>query len=111
MGIIKKWLRLETLPVVLFRLFFILCGIAVILMRGTLMDNIHFVVGAAIILVSAGILTKSIRTQSYRQEGNVYLPTSVVGIVLGIMVLVRREDSIPFIAIAWGINGLECGIV
>lgn len=56
------------------------------------------------------MLVNGIHDKTYEVKGDRSIPTAVVGLALGVMVLVREQNSIPFIAIAWGISGLGGGI-
>ena len=110
MGILKKWLKLEGLPLVAQRLLFFFCGLLIISMSRELTTYVHYVVGGMMFIVCMLMLVSSLQEQSYRREGDHSLPTAVVGVILACIIIVRQHGAIPFIAVAWGINGLRGGI-
>lgn len=110
MHILKRWISIDGLPHALERLLLIVMGLVVILLREHFTSYIHIIVGVVMVLLCAVMLHESMSEKSYRSRHDRKLPTAIVGLVLGVLILWHEDNSIPFLAIAWGISGLESGI-
>jgi len=110
MHIIRKWISIDGLPYALGRVLLVVLGITVILMRNSFTAYVHIIVGAAMLVLCTAMLCDTLWEKSYRNRHDRKLPTALVGLVLGVLILINEENSIPFIAVAWGISGLESGI-
>ena len=110
MSAVKKWISLQGLPVMLRRLLLIGLGLWVFIYPEVLKDHVHFVVGSAALLISLGMLTGVLGDKGYDDPNDTRLPASLLGLALGAMILIRKHDSIPFIAIAWGLQGMSSGV-
>ena len=111
MSAIKQWISLQGLPAMVRRTILVVVGILVLRLRTGLAGNIHYVVGTAVLLISAGMLTGVLRSHGYDDPKDYRLAASLLGLVMGLMLLTRRNGSITFIAIAWGLQGMSSGIV
>ena len=111
MSMLKRWISLEGLPRISRRILLLVLGILVLLLRDHLTGMIHIVVGVAIIVITLMMLITTIREKNYDDPKDPRLTMSVIGLILGLMILGHpKQDSIHFIGIAWGLQGLSSGV-
>lgn len=110
MHIIKKWIKTDGLPHAIERALLVILGIALIFMRDHFTAIVHIIVGAVMIVLCGMMLWESVSEKTYKNRHDKKLPMALVGLVLGVLILWHEDNSVPFIAIAWGISGLESGV-
>ena len=74
------------------------------------MNEIPIIIGTIIIIMSVISIIISIMKKEYKTLETNILASGIVSFLLGIMVLINNQNSIPFIAIVWGILGLKKGV-
>lgn len=91
------------------QIVFIILGIINIIFAGRLREKLPVLIGIASIVIASVSLTRDIKEKEYARLDTMRIPRDLVAIILGIIILLKKENAIPFIAIVWGISGLKRG--
>ena len=79
-------------------------------MSQPLSSYVHYVVGTAALVVSLELLYEAIREKSFTRMDDTRLATAIIGLLLGVLIIIKQHNSIPLIAVAWGLSGLAGGV-
>lgn len=91
------------------QIILIIVGVINILFANILREELPYIIGLTSIIIGILSLIKNIRKKEYKTLNTMKIPMNVVGIILGIMILFKGENAVPFIAIVMGISGLQKG--
>lgn len=92
------------------RIIFIIIGIMNILFADKMKERLSFFIGILSITTASISLIRNIKRKEYTRQETQKIPRDIVVIILGTIILFKKENSIPFIAIVWGISSLQRGI-
>lgn len=88
---------------------FIIIGIMNIIYASTLKTILPTILGFATIITSSISLINNIIEKEYKTLDTMKIPSNAVYIIVGLTILFKGENAIPFIAIVWGMSGLRKG--
>ena len=88
-------------------IIFVLIGFINIIYANKLTNILPTIIGSMMVLTSGIILIYYITQKEYKTLDTMKIPQKVVSIILGISILFKGDNAIPFIAIIWGISGLK----
>lgn len=92
------------------QIILIVVGIINIVCAGFLREKLSIITGITTINISIIKLVRNIRKKEYKTLDTFKIPENIVAIILGIMMVLKQENAISFIAIVWGISGLRKGV-
>lgn len=92
------------------QIILIIVGLVNIIGASFLKEKLSIVTGITTIIISIINLIRNTRKKTYKTLDTIKIPENIVTIILGIMMLLKQENAISFIAIVWGISGLRKGI-
>ena len=101
----KKKKIIEILNAVIF----VLIGLITIIYAYKLTNILPTIIGCTMILTSGITLIYNISQKEYKSLETMKIPQNIVSIILGISILFKGNNAIPFISIIWGISGLKKG--
>ncbi len=101
----KKKILIEKLNT----LILILIGFLNIVYANKLTSILPIIIGTMMILTSGITLIYNIWQKEYQSLETMKIPENIVTIILGISILFKGNNAIPFISIIWGISGLRKG--
>ena len=101
----KKKLVIEKINAVMF----VLIGLVNIICASKLTNILPLIIGSAMILAALIALIYNITKKEYKTLDTMKIPKNAVSIILGISILFKGNNAIPFISIIWGISGLKKG--
>lgn len=90
-------------------IIFIIVGLMNIIFANKLTKILPTISGIMLIATSIISLVHNIMKKEYKTLDTMKIPENVVSIILGISIVLKRDNAISFIAIVWGISGLRKG--
>ena len=90
-------------------IIFVLIGLTNIVYANKLTNILPTIIGSMMILTSGITLLYNISQKEYKSLATMKIPKNIVSIILGISILFKGNNAIPFISIIWGISGLKKG--
>lgn len=91
------------------QIIFFIVGIMNIIFASLLREKLPMIIGFASIITGTISFIKNMIKKEYETLETMKIPRDIVISILGIIILLKKENAIPFIAIAWGILGLLRG--
>lgn len=92
------------------QIILIIVGLINIVFAGFLKEKLSIITGITTISIAVIKLIRNINKKEYKTLETLKIPENIVAIILGIMMLLKQNNAISFIAIVWGIDGLRKGI-
>ena len=89
---------------------FMLVGIINITCASVLKENLPIIMGTVTIIATIIYLIKNIKEKEYETLDTMKIPENIVAIIIGTIIIFKKQNAIPFIAILWGLSGLKRGI-
>ena len=90
-------------------LLLIVLGVACLLFTGHVHALLPFVLGWMTSAIGALAIGKAIQTQEYRTGKGGTLAMGIILLLLGLIIVLHRENSDAFIGVVWGLLGLIKG--
>lgn len=92
------------------QIIFMIVGVMNITCANVLKEKLPFIIGFASILTSVMSFIKNMKEKEYKVLDTMKIPANIVAFILGVIILIKGQNAIPFIAIVWGISGLRKGV-
>lgn len=90
-------------------IIFLIIGVINIIFAHQLRKKLPIIIGIVSVTISSVSLIRNIKQKEYTRLDTMRIPRDLVALILGIIILLKKENAIPFIAITWGISGLQRG--
>lgn len=89
------------------QIVFIILGFINVIFASTLREKLPYIIGITSVIIGSISLIKNIKNKEYQKLETMRISRDFVSVILGVMILLKGEHAIPFIAIVWGISGLQ----
>ena len=89
------------------QIILIVTGLIHIIFASYLKEKLSIITGITTINIALINTIRNIKNKEYKTLETMKIPENIVVMILGIMTLLKKNDSISFIAIIWGISGIR----
>lgn len=91
------------------QIIFIIIGIINIIFANRLRQKLPIIIGTISVVISITSLIRNIKQKEYMKIGNMKISRNLIALILGIIILLKKDNAIPLITIIWGITELQRG--